>query len=43
MIIETKTEHLVDKIDFAKYQTRVNEINDMIVNKTGLGNDFLGW
>ena len=24
-------------------QERVNEIHEMIHNKTGLGNDFLGW
>jgi glucose-6-phosphate isomerase len=43
MVIETKTEGLVDKVDFAAYQKKVNAINDMIVNKTGAGNDFLGW
>ena len=25
------------------YQPKVKEINDMIINKTGAGNDFLGW
>ena len=43
MIIETKIDHLVNKVDFAKYQARVNEINEMINNRTGEGNDFLGW
>lgn len=43
MIIKTNTEHLVDKIDFASYQERVNEIHESIINKTGKGNDFLGW
>ena len=43
MVIETKTEGLVDKIDFASYQNRVNTINEMIEKKTGAGNDFLGW
>ena len=43
MVIETKTSGLVDKIDFASYQAKVNAINEMIVNKTGAGNDFLGW
>lgn len=43
MIIETKTDRLVDKVDILSYQERVNEINEMIVNKTGAGNDFLGW
>ncbi len=43
MIIETKLDHLVDKVDFSEYQTRVNEINEMINNRSGEGNDFLGW
>src|SRR5574344_2065510 len=43
MVIEQKTSGLVDKIDFASYQAKVNAINEMIVNKTGAGNDFLGW
>lgn len=43
MIIETKLDHLVDKVDFSEYQTRVNEINEVINNRTGEGNDFLGW
>src|SRR5574344_2009129 len=43
MVIETKTDGLVDKVDFASYQAKVNAINDMIGNKTGAGNDFLGW
>ena len=43
MIIETKTDHLVDEVDFASYQERANEINDMINNRSGEGNDFLGW
>lgn len=30
-------------IDFSNYQARVSEIDQMIKNKTGLGNDFLGW
>ncbi|MCI1245000.1 MAG: glucose-6-phosphate isomerase [Bacilli bacterium] len=43
MVIETKTNNLIDRIDIPSYQEKVNEINDMIVNKTGAGNDFLGW
>ncbi len=43
MIIETKLDHLVDKVDFSEYQTRVNEINEMINNRSGEGSDFLGW
>ncbi len=36
-------EHLIDKIDFAKYQSKVNAIDEMIEKRTGPGNDFLGW
>ncbi len=43
MIIETKLDHLVDKVDFSEYQSRVNEINEMINNRSGEGSDFLGW
>ncbi len=43
MVIETKTENLVDKIDFASYQEKVNAIDKMIVEKSGAGSDFLGW
>jgi glucose-6-phosphate isomerase len=43
MVIEVKTDGLVDKVDFAAYQEKVNAIDEMIVNKTGAGNDFLGW
>lgn len=35
MVIETKTENLVDKIDFASYQEKVNAIDKMIVEKSG--------
>lgn len=43
MIIETKTEHLVDKVDFTKYEEKVRLIDETIKNKTGKGNDYLGW
>ena len=43
MIIKTLTDHLVDKVDFASYQECVNKIHLDIINKTGAGNDFLGW
>lgn len=29
--------------DFNKYRDKVNDIHNMIHNKTGRGNDFLGW
>ena len=30
-------------VDFEKYQDRITEIDKMIKERTGLGNDFLGW
>ncbi len=29
--------------DITSYQTQVNELHEAIINKTGKGNDFLGW
>ena len=29
--------------DLESYKDKVKEIHDMIHNKTGAGNDFLGW
>lgn len=43
MIVETKTDHLIHKVDFASYQKQVDAIDKTIVEKTGEGNDFLGW
>jgi glucose-6-phosphate isomerase len=39
--LNTKKIISLDKIEV--YQDKVNEINEMIKNKTGKGNDFLGW
>ena len=33
----------IEKIDFKNYEEKVKEINKMINEKTGKGNDFLGW
>ena len=43
MVIETKTDYLVDKVDILSYQEKVNAIDKMIVDKTGEGKEFLGW
>lgn len=43
MIINTKLDHLLSPIDLPSYQERVNEIDRAIKEKTGAGNDFLGW
>lgn len=36
-------ENILANIDYTKYQKRVDDIHQMIHQKTGLGNDFLGW
>lgn len=42
-MIEVNLAHLVDKFDINSYQSAVTTINEKINNKTGLGNDYLGW
>lgn len=43
MIVKVNTEHLVSQIDWDSYKEKVAEIDASIKNKTGAGNDFLGW
>ncbi len=43
MVIEVKTDHLVDPVDFLSYEKKVAALNETIIHKTGAGNDFLGW
>ncbi len=43
MIIKTNTEHLVHPIDWNEYKNKVAEIDKAIKEKSGAGNDFLGW
>ncbi len=42
-MIKVNLEHVIEKIDLSKYQKEVTRINKMINEKTGEGNDFLGW
>ena len=42
-MIKVIDEHLGKKIDYASYKKEVAEINKMIEEKTGPGNDYLGW
>lgn len=42
-MVKVNDAFLLTKIDYEKYQERVNSINKMIEEKTGPGNDFLGW
>ncbi len=42
-MIKVNDEHLGRKIDYASYKEKVAEINKMIDEKSGPGNDYLGW
>lgn len=42
-MINVELSHLGEEIDFASYQKKVEEINKAIDEKTGAGNDYLGW
>ena len=42
-MIKLDLSNLTTTIDFASYAEKVKEINHMINEKTGAGNDFLGW
>lgn len=42
-MIKVDLSNVLEKIDFDKYQEKVNKINDDINNKTGKGNDYIGW
>ena len=42
-MIKVDTSNVIKKIDFASYEGKIKTINDSINNKTGEGNDFLGW
>lgn len=42
-MIELDTQYLVHKVDFNEYEEKVKKIHGWIDDKTGEGNDFLGW
>ena len=42
-MVKVNDAHLLTKINYDEYQDKVNSINKMIEEKTGPGNDFLGW
>lgn len=42
-VVVTNLDHLVKRIDPARYQDRVEKIDKMIREGTGAGSDFLGW
>lgn len=42
-MLKLNCENLIEEIDFKSYEDRVKKINKMIEDKSGPGNDFLGW
>lgn len=42
-MIKVDVSNVISEQEIAKYQSSVTKINQMINDKTGLGNDFLGW
>ncbi|MCH5171354.1 MAG: glucose-6-phosphate isomerase [Erysipelotrichales bacterium] len=42
-MIKTDFTNIIENINFESYCYRAKQINDMINNKSGAGNDFLGW
>ena len=42
-MLELRLNKLINKEILASYEKKVAEINKMIMNKSGAGNDFLGW
>ena len=42
-MVKVNDAHVLEKIDYKSYQTKVNEINKMIDENKGEGNDFTGW
>lgn len=42
-MIKVDLSRVISEKDIASYQSKVNAINKMIMDKSGAGNDFLGW
>lgn len=42
-MIKFSTKHAFLKEDIASYQEQVNVLHEQLLNKTGKGNDFVGW
>ena len=42
-MIKVDVSNVISEQEIAKYQSKVEKINEMIDKKTGAGNDFLGW
>ena len=42
-MIKVDVSNVISESELAKYQSRVDQINEMINKRTGPGNDYLGW
>ena len=42
-MIKVNDKHILENVDYASYKEEVEKINKMIDDKSGPGNDFLGW
>ena len=42
-MIKVNDKHLIKEIDYKKYEDSVKEVHQIIHEKSGPGNDFLGW
>ncbi|MBR2315809.1 MAG: glucose-6-phosphate isomerase [Clostridia bacterium] len=42
-LIDKHVRNFVDEEAILSYQEKINKADDMLINKTGAGNDFLGW
>ena len=42
-MLKLRLNNLINESILSSYEKKVTEINEMIKNKSGLGNDFLGW
>ena len=42
-MLKLRLNNLMNEEILSSYEKKVTQINEMIMNKSGLGNDFLGW
>ena len=42
-MLELRLNKLINEEILSSYEKKVAQINEMIMNKSGAGNDFLGW
>ena len=42
-MIKVDVSNVISEVEIEKYQSKVTEINKMIDDRSGAGNDYLGW